>query len=223
MEVELSWHSSPDEASRISHFNVYRGSTQDLEPSLLNLVGSPTSTSYTDRPQLNYGGWINRRLEPDTTYYYRIAPVDRWNNQGTVSQPIAVKTLRTSERNAVPLQVQALHAILISDLTPQNYVNLLFRTAPESDVHLYEIHRSNQPAFEIDASTRVGVADANGIVKGSKEYGHVPIDHRMSEYDHMMYQDDTVRPSTTYYYRVCAVDNAGQRSPCSAVASVRTK
>ena len=223
MGVDLSWRSDPDEGSRISHFNVYRGSTRDFEPSLLDLVGSPSSTSYSDRPQLNYGGWINRRLEPDTTYYYRIAPVDRWNNQGPVSQAVAVKTLRSSEKNAVPLQVQALHAILVSNLTPQNYVNLLFRTAPESDVHLYEIHRSNQPTFEIDASTRVGVADSNGIVKGSNEYGHVPIDHRMSEYDHMMWQDDTVRPSTTYYYRVCAVDNAGQRGPCSAVGSVRTK
>ena len=43
MEVELSWRSSPDEAGRISHFNVYRGSTQDFEPSLLNLVASPSS------------------------------------------------------------------------------------------------------------------------------------------------------------------------------------
>ena len=154
-------------------------------------LGARLPPPIRDRPQLNYGGWINRRLEPDTTYYYRIAPVDRWNNQGPVSPPVAVKTLRSSEKNAVPIQVQALRAILISDLTPQNYVNLLFRTDPESDVHLYEIHRSNQPAFEIDASTRVGVADANGIVKGSNEYGHVPIDHRMSEYDHMMWQDDT--------------------------------
>ena len=174
MEVKLSWRSSPDEAGRISQFNVYRGSMQDFEPSLFNLVGSPSSTSYTDRPQLNYGGWINRRLEPDTTYYYKIAPVDRWNNQGPVSPPIAVKTLRSSEKNAVPLQVQALRAILISDVAPYNYVNLLFRTDPESDVHLYEIYRSEQAAFEIDASTRVGVADTNGIVKGSKEYGHVP-------------------------------------------------
>jgi hypothetical protein len=219
----LSWRSSPDEASRVSQFNVYRGSTQDFQPSLLNLVGSPTSTSYTDRPQLNYGGWINRRLEPDTMYYYRIAPVDRWNNQGPVSPPVAAKTLLTSEKNAVPLQVQALRAILISDLAPYNYINLLFRTDPESDVHLYEIHRSNKPAFEIDPSTRVGVADANGIVKGSKDYGAVPIDHHLGDYDHMMYQDNAVKPSTTYYYRVCAVDNAGQRGPCSAAASVRTK
>ena len=224
MEVKLSWHSSPEEAKRISHFNVYRGSTADFRPSLLNLVASPSATTYTDRAQLNYGGWINRRLEPDTTYYYRIAAVDRWNNQGPLSPPVAAKTLFTSEKNAVPMQVQALRAILVSDLSPSyNYVNLLFRTSPESDVHLYEIHRSTKPALEIDPSTRIGVADANGIVKGSKEYGHVPIDHRKTEYDHMMWQDDSVKPSTTYYYRVCAVDNAGQRGPCSVAASVRTK
>jgi hypothetical protein len=186
-------------------------------------VASPSSPSYTDRPQLNYGGWINRRLEPETTYYYRIAPVDRWNNLGPLSPVIAVKTLKSSEKNAVPLQVQCLSAILVGQITPQNYINLLFRTNPESDVHRYEVHRSNKAAFEVDGSTRIGMADANGIVKGSTEYGHVPIDHRMGEYDHMMYQDDTVQPSSTYYYRVCAVDDAGQRGPCSAVASVRTK
>ena len=218
MEVKLSWRSSPDEAKRISHFNVYRGSTQDFEPLLLNLVASPSSTIYIDRPQLNYGGWINRRLEPDTTYYYRIAAVDRWNNQGPLSPPVAAKTLLTSEKHAVPIQVQALRAILVTDLGPYNYVvhtyyryvdkesilvtdpgpynyvNLLFRTSPESDVHLYEVYRSEKPAFEAGPSTRVGVADTNGIVKGSKDYGHVLVDYRMSDYDHMMWQDNGVKP-----------------------------
>ena len=238
MEVKLTWNSSSEEAKRISHFNVYRGSTQDFEPSLLNLVASPSSTAYTDRPQLNYGGWINRRLEPDMTYYYRIAAVDRWNNRGPVSPPVAAKTFHTveklitdatgavvphSENNALPLKVQALHAVLISDLTSDNYVNLIFRANPESDIRCYVIHRSIDPGFTPDRSTQIGLADPFEIVKGSNEYGHVPIDHRMTEYDHMMYQDDTVKPSTTYYYRVCAVDTVGQIGPCSVPASVRTK
>jgi hypothetical protein len=33
-----------------------------------------------DHPQLHHGGWINNRLEPVTTYYYRVTAVDRWNN-----------------------------------------------------------------------------------------------------------------------------------------------
>jgi chitodextrinase len=41
--------------------------------------------------------------------------------------------------------------------------------------------------------------------------------------DHLKFQDDTVQPGTTYYYRVRAVDTAGQRGPFSLEASVRTK
>ena len=42
-----------------------------------------------DRPQLYYGGWINNRLEPATTYYYRVAAVDRWNREGPASPAVA--------------------------------------------------------------------------------------------------------------------------------------
>ena len=45
----------------------------------------------------------------------------------------------------------------------------------------------------------------------------------LSDMEVMMYQDDTVLPSTTYYYRVCAVDSTGQRGPFSAEAAARTK
>lgn len=200
----------------------------------------------SDANRINFSPWFSEKYSTDPTkwvprlhvrgrdlskakllhtsrYYYRIAPVDRWSNEGPPSAPIAVKTLRSREKNAIPLQVKALHAILVSELTPQNYVNLLFRTNPESDVNRYEIHRSNKPAVEIEESTRIGMADTNGIVKGATQKGHVPVDHRMGEYDHMMYQDDTVKPSITYYYPVCAVDTAGQRGRCSVAASVCTK
>jgi len=39
----------------------------------------------------------------------------------------------------------------------------------------------------------------------------------------MMFQDNAVQPATAYYYRVCAVDTAGQRGPFSLEAAVRTK
>jgi chitodextrinase len=90
-------------------------------------------------------------------------------------------------------------------------------------VRQYEVNRSTRAGFEPDASTRIGVADADAVIKGSTVYGHVPIDHRQGDYDHMMFQDDAVQPATTYYYRVCAMDTAGQRGPFSLEAAVRTK
>jgi hypothetical protein len=223
MQVEISWVTDPRAAKRISHYNVYRGSQPDFRPTLLNLVARPDSAPFVDQPQLHYGGWINNRLEPATTYYYRVAAVDRWNNEGPLSAPLAATTLKSNQKNMPPLRVEGLSAIFVSPISPQRFVNLLFRTSCESDVRQYEVYRSTTPGFEPDAATRIGVADADGVVKGSPVYGHVPMDHRQGDYDHMMFQDDTVQPSTTYYYRVCATDTAGQRGPFSLEATVRTK
>jgi hypothetical protein len=76
-EVSLSWAGSA-EKHLLSHYHVYRGTKPDFKPSLLNLVQRPAKAACVDRPELHYGGWINNRLEPDTTYYYRVAAVDRW-------------------------------------------------------------------------------------------------------------------------------------------------
>jgi hypothetical protein len=223
MQVEISWVANPRAARRISHYNVYRGSEPDFQASLRTLVARPASASFVDQPQLYYGGWINNRLEPATTSYYRVAAVDRWNNEGPLSATFAATTLNSSQKNMAPLRVEGLRAVLVSPISPQNFVNLLFRTSCESDVRRYEIHRSTSAGFDPNASTRLGVADSDAVIKGSPVYGHVPMDHRMGDYDHMMFQDDAVQPATTYYYRVCAVDTVGQRGRFSLEAAVRTK
>jgi hypothetical protein len=218
MQIKLTWQAQP----QASHYRLYRGETPDFKPSLRGLVARPSAAEHEDEPQLNYGGWINSRLEPRTTYYYRVAAVDRGNHEGPASTAVAARTLDPKEKNLVPLRVEGLRAIAVSPIAPFNFVNLLFRTSCESDVRTYEIHRSTQPGFQPDEATRIGLVEAAAVIKGSTAYGHVPIDYRAGDYDHLMYEDETVRPQTTYYYRVRAADTAGQKGPFSTEASVRT-
>lgn len=223
MEVGLSWTTAAPVAEGVSHYRVYRGTQPDFMPGPLNLVQQPAEPACVDRPCLHYGGWINNRLEPSTTYYYRVAAVDRWNNESSPSPPVAVTTLTPADINMSPRRVECLRAILVSPMSRLSDVNLLWRTNCESDVRQYEIHRSTRPGFTPDDSTRIAVVDAAEAVPSSTAYGHVPIEHRAGDYDHMMYLDQAVGPNTTYYYCVCAVDAAGQRGQSSGEVAVTTK
>jgi hypothetical protein len=223
MEVDLSWQVNPAAAGRISHFEVYRGDTADFQPTLLHLVERPAGASCTDHPQLHFGGWINNRLEPDTRYYYRVAAVNRWNHRGPLSAAIAVETLKSSQKNALPQAVEALSALRASDVAPVNWVSLIWRTNCESDIASYHVHRSTAVGFTADESNRIAVVDAGEIIKGSDSYGRTPVDRQRQEFDHQTYLDREIEPAKTYHYKVCAVDSAGFPGPFSAEAAIRTK
>ena len=222
MEVALSWN-APAAKDAISHYHVYRGTKPDFKPGLLNLVERPADASCVDRPRLYYGGWINNRLEPGMTYYYRVAAVDRWNREGAASPAVAVTTMKSSEKNMRPLRVERLIAIPVSPISRFNAINLLWRTNCESDVRGYEVHRSTAAGFEPKPATRIAVVHGRSVLKGGREYGQTPIDYRLDDFDHQMYFDTAVEPTTTYYYRVCAVDAAGQRGPFSREGQATTK
>ena len=160
-------------------------------------------------------------MEPETTYYYRVAAVDRWNNEGPLSTAVAATTLKSGQGRRTPLRVECLRAVSVSPLAPFRFVNLLFRTNCEPDVVRYEVFRSTQPGFTPDGSKLIGTVEADAVIKGSTEYGHTPVDYRVREFDHAMYEDDSAVPDGTYYYRVRAVDRAGRKGPASLEAQVR--
>ena len=219
-QTHLSWSC---DHPQLSHFDVFRDTRPDCAPILLNRVGQSPTTSFTDLPQLNAGGWIRSALEPATTYYYRVVPVDRWNNPGNPGGVVPTATLTTAQSNLPPMAVEGLRAVPVSPLARFNFVNLLFRTACESDIAGYEIHRSTERGFAPTGATLIGRVNSTDAIPGSATYGHTVIDYAVKDFDHAMFADTNVTADTTYFYQVRAVDNAGQAGPASVVAMARTK
>jgi len=222
MQIELNWKCDMKQ-NHISHFNIYRDTDKSCRPELLNFIGQTARVSFTDKPTLNHGGWIRKTLEPNTAYYYRIVAVDRYNNTGTPSEPVKVTTLSTGQKNLPPVKVEGVRAILVSPITEHNFINVLFRTSCESDVTAYEIHRSTTLDFTPGTGTKIGLVKSDDIIKGSHDYGHIPIDYPIKDFDHAMYADMKVKPDQTYYYKVCAIDKAGQKGVFSDESFVKTK
>ena len=195
----------------------------DCAPTLLNFIGQSATNSFRDLPRVNLGGWLRSCLEPMTTYYYRVVPVDRVNNPGRQGAVASVTTLSSEQSNLPPVAVEGLRAILVSPIAKDNFVNLLFRTACEPDVTQYEIHRSTAPGFVAGTNTLVGVVKSDDIPPRSGGYGESPIQYKNQDYDHAMFLDNTVAPDTLYYLKVRAVDSAGQKGAFSDEVSIRTK
>lgn len=215
-QVDLSWKSG---GQTVSHFNIYRDTKPDCTPRQLNFIGQTITCNFTDRPRVNLGGWLRSCLSPKTTYYYRVVPVDRVNNLGTPSDAAPVTTLSSTKANLPPIAVEGLRAILVSPISKDNFVNLLFRTSCEPDVVRYEIYRGTQSG----RGALAGVVNSDDIPPRSGGYGESQILYKVKEYDHATFADHAVEPGTTYYYKIRAVDSAGQEGPFSLETSVRTE
>ena len=220
MQVDLTWQ---QEGADLSHFNIYRDTQPDCPVTQLNFIGQSATGSFTDLPQIHLGGWLRSCLSPKTTYYYRVVPVDRANNPGSPSAVAEVTTPASEQANLPPVAVEALRALLISPISNDNFVNLLFRTACEPDVTHYEIHRGTQPGFAAGMETLVGVLKSDDIPPRSGGYGEQQKQYSVKEYDHATFADTAVKTLTTYYYKVRAVDSAGQKGAFSAESCVQTK
>lgn len=210
-EINLDWSC---EDSNISHYEIYRSESPEFETTTRNFVAISRESSFNDSPTLNYTGWLNSCLEPNTNYYYRICAVDRYNNKVAESAVINCMTLATEQKNALPHKVEGVKAIHVSPLAPENYVNVIFYTNVEKDVDLYEVHRSTKAGFKPSKSTLVGsVVPSAHTLNYKGTYSH-------SELERQMYNDKSAKVNTPYYYKVCAVDKAGQKGEFSCEARV---
>ena len=212
-EVALAW--SRPKRSDVSFYRIYRGRQRDFNPALINCIASVTAGRFIDSPVLNSGGWLDNKPEPATTYFYRIEAVGRDNRRGKLSEPVEVRTLSSTEKNSLPQKVQGLEAVNVSPVTDFNYISLLFYTNCESDVTRYRVYRGESPGFMADQSTLLLDVDARQKFLHVIPHEFARVTRELGDYTMIVVPDESVRPNKRYYYRVAAVDVAGQQGELS--------
>lgn len=218
-QISISWTKPGEGADNIAYYRIFKGKNSEFSCDLRHLAGTSSTTAFLDQPVLNYGGWINNYVEPETNYYYRVCAVSKTNIQGPASEVINSRTLATADKNLPPNKVEGLHVVHVSPISSENYLCLFFYSNIESDVSLYLIYRSNKKGFIPAESDLIGKINADQRVKHTTPHGFNTVERRLSEFIQQMYADESVEPNTTYYYRVCAVDNGGNKGVFSNEAS----
>ena len=128
--------------------------------------------------------YTNTGLSPSTTYSYRVAAVDNSGNIVTLSSQVSKTTASStsSTDRTPPAQVTGLVITTVSS----SQLNLAWTKVSASDFNHYNIYRSTS-GFTVTP----GVTVPTGTSTTSS------------------YTNTGLSPSTTYSYRVAAVDNAG--------------
>ena len=207
-EINLNWMS--DNSSQLSHYNVYRSLDPACKVNALNFIGTSEETAYLDKTELNYGGWAHNRLDENTSYYYRVVPVDKFNNTGKFSEAVKCTTLRSSDADALPHKVQGVYTTHVSPLAPENYINVWYYTNFDNDVDKYLIHRGEIKSFMPNETNLL-----HTLIPSKDSITFNTINFSKSELNRQMYADKTAKVNKVYYYKVCAVDKSGNKGEYS--------
>jgi fibronectin type 3 domain-containing protein len=130
-------------------------------------------------------------LVESTTYYYRVAAVDNAVNIG----PLSDETFASTGDSNAPAKVSGLTATAVGS----NRIDLGWTTNNEPDLNHYNVYRGTTAGFVVDAGTDSPSPLAQPVANS--------------------YSDSSVVDSTTYYYKVAAVDNSGNIGILSDEAS----
>ena len=188
-QLNLKW--SANKENDFSHYNVYKGT----KASYTVILGTtpPVGTSSTNT-------YSSTGLNPSTTYYYKVAAVDKAGHIGPVSSTKSGKTKSgpggSGNDSTPPAQVKGLTVNTVST----SQLNLAWNQNQESDFNHYNIYESTTSGFSVTPGVTppAGTSTANS------------------------YSSTGLSPSTKYSYRVAAVDNAGNIGPLSSQVSKTT-
>ena len=84
------WQSS-SKNNTMSYYKVFRSKTPNFKPSLRTFISNTAKHNFIDEPVLNVRGWQNNKLEPETTYYYKVQAIGKNNRAGKISSEIQVR------------------------------------------------------------------------------------------------------------------------------------
>src|SRR5829696_5295429 len=137
-------------------------------------------------------------LTPSTTYFYRVAAVDGSDNIGALSTEASGATTTTTTTDTTPpSQVTGLTVTTQSSTR----LNLVWTANTDTDLLHYNVYRGKTAGFTVNTATAapVGQPSTNS------------------------FSDTGLTPSTTYFYRVAAVDGSDNIGALSTEASGATK
>ena len=209
-KINLTWGLSSSKNNDISYYKVFRSETPNFKPSLRTFVDNTDKPSFIDQPVLNIRGWQNNKLEPETSYYYKVQAIGKNNRVDKVSSEIWVQTKKTEEVNEKPKKVLGLVSTLISEITNNNYIGLYFYTNVEKDINKYNVYRSTEKDFVPNTTNMLAEMDATKTFEHVTPHGFAEVTRQLKEYNRLLFVDEDIQPFTTYYYKVAAVDDAGQ-------------
>ncbi|MBD3228496.1 MAG: hypothetical protein GF329_09935, partial [Candidatus Lokiarchaeota archaeon] len=126
----------------------------------------------------NNNSYIDTALTDGIQYYYRVSAVDDNYNEGEISD----EKNGTSDNTVPPAKVTGLQVIVVSD----TQLDIIWTPNTEPDLDLYMLYNSTTQGFVPSSS--------NWMANVSKSYNY--------------YNDTSVSPGITYYYRIKAVDTA---------------
>jgi hypothetical protein len=207
--IDLKWTGikGPD----LNHYNVY----MDTKPSFKVSPGVtvPSGTSNTN-------SYSSTGLDPSTRYYYKIAAVDDAGNIGPLSNTKSGMTKGAAISTQLDSPIQELTGLSSSSTMttssadtspPAQVTGLIIRTLSSTELYL--------------TWSRVSASDFNhyNIYRGTSGFTVTPgVTVPTGTSTTSSYSNTGLNPSTTYSYRVAAVDNAGNIGPLSSQVSKTT-
>ncbi len=174
-EVIVEW--SKNSERDFSHYNIYRAINQ--------------STTFLFLKKTAYNYFYDDSLYYDSTYFYTITSVDKYNMESAASQSISAKPINRYKPNA-PRYID----ITAQNLIGETSVYLSWEANFETDVKRYMVYRGDAEAFTIDSTKLIGISN------------------------NIFYNDTSnLQIGKKYFYKITAMDNGGLESSPGAEVS----